>query len=55
MTFYFADNAPVSKGLVGYIFLTCTALNVPVLAHLKKYLVCKFPDIFYKEEVSCCS
>lgn len=44
-------NAPVSKGLMGCMFLTCTALNVPLLAHLKKYLICKIPDVFLKGEI----
>ncbi|KAG0715110.1 Ubiquitin-associated domain-containing protein 2 [Chionoecetes opilio] len=45
------DKAPVSKGLMGCMFLTCTALNVPLLAHLRKYLICKLPDVFLKGEI----
>nr|XP_027207029.1 ubiquitin-associated domain-containing protein 2-like [Penaeus vannamei] len=44
-------NAPVSKGLMGCMFLTCTALNVPLFAHLRKYLICKIPDVFLKGEI----
>lgn len=47
----FPDNAPVSKGLMGCMFLTCTALNVPLFAHFRKYLICKLPDAFLKGEV----
>ena len=50
--FYFSDNAPVSKGLMGCMFLTCTALNVPLFAHMKKYLICKLPEVLLKGEVS---
>ena len=45
-------NAPVCKGLMGCMFLTCTALNVPVFAHLKKLLKCKIPDSIYDGEVT---
>ncbi|CAG2058043.1 unnamed protein product [Timema podura] len=45
------DKAPVSKGLMGSMFLTCTAMNMPLLAHMRKYLVCKLPDIFKEREV----
>lgn len=44
-------KAPVSKGLMGSMFLTCTAMNMPLLAHMRKYLVCKLPDIFREGEV----
>ncbi|XP_049799306.1 uncharacterized protein LOC126234621 isoform X1 [Schistocerca nitens] len=44
-------KAPVCKGLMGTMFLTCTAMNVPLLAHMRKYLVCKLPDIFVEGEV----
>lgn len=47
------DKAPVSKGLMGSMFLTCTAMNMPLLAHMRKYLVCKLPDIFKEGEVRC--
>ncbi|PSN56710.1 Ubiquitin-associated domain-containing protein 2 [Blattella germanica] len=43
-------KAPVSKGLMGSMFLTCTAMNMPLLAHMRKYLVCKLPDIFTEGE-----
>jgi hypothetical protein len=48
---FFPDKAPVSKGLMGSMFLTCTAMNMPLLAHMRKYLVCKLPDIFKEGEV----
>ncbi|XP_069690520.1 ubiquitin-associated domain-containing protein 2-like isoform X2 [Periplaneta americana] len=44
-------KAPVSKGLMGTMFLTCTAMNMPLLAHMRKYLLCKLPDIFKEGEV----
>ncbi|GLH07449.1 hypothetical protein R5R35_014251 [Gryllus longicercus] len=44
-------KAPVSKGLMGSMFLTYTALNMPLLAHMRKYLSCKLPDIFSNGEV----
>ncbi|XP_067006837.1 ubiquitin-associated domain-containing protein 2 [Anabrus simplex] len=44
-------KAPVSKGLMGTMFLTCTAMNMPLLAHMRKYLICKLPDIFTNGEV----
>lgn len=44
-------KAPVSKGLMGSMFLTCTAMNMPLLAHMRRYLVCKLPDIFKEGEV----
>lgn len=43
--------APVSKGLMGCMFLTCTALNVPLLAHLRKYLICRLPEALLHGEV----
>nr|CAD7432603.1 unnamed protein product [Timema monikensis] len=46
-------KAPVSKGLMGSMFLTCTAMNMPLLAHMRKYLVCKLPDIFKEREGMC--
>ncbi|KAF0301589.1 Ubiquitin-associated domain-containing protein 2 [Amphibalanus amphitrite] len=39
------DKAPVSKGLMGGLFLTCTAINVPLLAHLRHQLECRLPDM----------
>lgn len=36
---------------MGCMFLTCTALNMPVFAHLRRYLVCRLPDIFLDREV----
>lgn len=36
---------------MGCMFLTCTALNVPLFAHFRKYLICKLPDAFLKGEV----
>jgi membrane associated rhomboid family serine protease len=44
-------KATVSKGLLGSMFLTCAAMNMPLLAHMRKYLVCKLPDIFKEGEV----
>lgn len=44
-------KAPVSKGLMGTMFLTCTAMNMPLLAHMRKYLLCKLPDIFKEGEI----
>ncbi|XP_043240435.1 ubiquitin-associated domain-containing protein 2-like isoform X2 [Amphibalanus amphitrite] len=38
-------KAPVSKGLMGGLFLTCTAINVPLLAHLRHQLECRLPDM----------
>ena len=45
------DKAPVSKGLMGALFITCTAINVPLLSHLRKYLVCQLPDAILTGEV----
>ena len=39
------DKAPVSKGLMGGLFLTCTAINVPLLAHMRHQLECRLPDM----------
>jgi len=44
-------KAPVSKGLMGALFITCTAINVPLLSHLRKYLVCQLPDAILTGEV----
>jgi len=47
MTLLFsADKAPVSKALMGSVFLACTALNTPALAHLRPYLLCRLPEAF---------
>ena len=46
-----ADNAPVTKGLMGFLFLTCTSLNVPLFAHLRRYLICRLPEVISKGEV----
>lgn len=51
INFFVPDKAPVSKGLMGSMFLTCTAMNMPLLAHMRRYLVCKLPDIFKEGEV----
>ena len=40
-----SDKAPVSKGLMGGLFLTCTAINVPLLSHLRHQLECRLPDM----------
>lgn len=42
----FADKAPVSKALMGSVFLACTALNTPALAYLRPYLLCRLPEAF---------
>ncbi|CAB3370442.1 Hypothetical predicted protein [Cloeon dipterum] len=39
-------KAPVSKALMGSVFLACTALNTPALAHLRPYLLCRIPEAF---------
>ncbi|KFM74884.1 Ubiquitin-associated domain-containing protein 2, partial [Stegodyphus mimosarum] len=44
-------KAPVSKGILGCMFLTSCALNVPLLAHIKQYVVYNVPNIFEKYEV----
>jgi len=44
-------RAPVSKGLMGVLFITCTAINVPFLSHLRQYLVCRLPDAVLGGEV----
>ncbi|GIX67893.1 ubiquitin-associated domain-containing protein 2 [Caerostris extrusa] len=44
-------KAPVSKGILGCMFLTSCALNVPLLAHIKQYVVYNIPSIFQKYEV----
>jgi len=37
-------KAPVSKGILGCMFVTCTAIHLPLLAHLRRHLICKFPS-----------
>jgi len=44
-------RAPVSKGLMGVLFITCTAINVPLLSHLRQYLVCRLPDAILEGEL----
>ncbi|XP_022257480.1 ubiquitin-associated domain-containing protein 2-like [Limulus polyphemus] len=44
-------KAPVSKGLLGCMFITSLALNVPLLAHIKQFVVYNVSDIFDKYEV----
>lgn len=44
-------KTPVSKGLLGCMFLTSCALNVPLLAHLKKYFAWTYPDVFIRYEI----
>ncbi|XP_018015377.1 ubiquitin-associated domain-containing protein 2 [Hyalella azteca] len=44
-------NAPVTKGLMGCLFLTCTSLNVPLFAHLRRYLICNLPEVISKGEI----
>uniref|UniRef100_A0A2P2I653 Ubiquitin-associated domain-containing protein 2-like n=1 Tax=Hirondellea gigas TaxID=1518452 RepID=A0A2P2I653_9CRUS len=44
-------NAPVTKGLMGCLFLTCTSLNVPLFAHLRRYLICKLPEVISRGEI----
>ncbi|XP_063242166.1 ubiquitin-associated domain-containing protein 2-like isoform X2 [Bacillus rossius redtenbacheri] len=36
---------------MGCMFLTCTAINMPMLAYLRRFLVCKLPDIFREREI----
>ncbi len=45
------DRAPVSKGLMGALFITCTAIHVPLLSHLRLYLICQLPNTFTSGEV----
>ncbi|GFQ68898.1 ubiquitin-associated domain-containing protein 2 [Trichonephila clavata] len=44
-------KAPVSKGILGCMFLTSCALNVPLLAHIKQYVLYNVPSIFKKYEI----
>lgn len=44
-------RAPVSKGLMGALFVTCTAIHVPLLSHLRVYLICHLPNTFTSGEV----
>ncbi|XP_023229781.1 ubiquitin-associated domain-containing protein 2-like isoform X2 [Centruroides sculpturatus] len=44
-------KAPVSKGLFGCMFLTSCALNVPLLAHVKQYVIYSIPNIFEQYEI----
>lgn len=44
-------NAPVSKGLLGCMFLTSCSLNVPLLAHMKQYVIYSMPNIFDHYEI----
>lgn len=44
-------KAPVSKGILGCMFLTSCALNVPLLAHIKQYIIYSIPCIFEKYEI----
>ncbi|XP_015929019.1 ubiquitin-associated domain-containing protein 2 [Parasteatoda tepidariorum] len=44
-------KAPVSKGILGCMFLTSCALNVPLLAHIKQYVVYNIHNIFHKYEI----
>lgn len=44
-------KAPVSKGLMGALFVTCTAINVPLLSHLRQYLVCQLPQAITSGQV----
>lgn len=44
-------KTPVSKGLLGCLFLTSCALNVPLLAHLKKHFLWNYRDVFVKYEM----
>lgn len=46
------DRAPVSKGFMGALFVTCTAINVPLLSHLRQYLICQLPQAFTSGEVA---
>lgn len=44
-------KAPVSKGILGCMFLTSCALNVPLWAHAKHYVVYTILDIYNKFEI----
>ncbi|XP_046401646.1 ubiquitin-associated domain-containing protein 2-like isoform X2 [Ischnura elegans] len=37
-------NVPVSMGLLGYLILSCAAVNVPSMYHLHKYFLCRIPE-----------
>lgn len=44
-------KAPVSKGLLGCMFLTSCAFNVPLWVHAKHYVLYSIPDIYNKFEI----
>lgn len=37
-------NVPISMSLVGYLVVSCGALNIPSLVHLQKYFICRIPE-----------
>ncbi|UYV70177.1 UBAC2 [Cordylochernes scorpioides] len=43
--------APVSKGLLGTVFLTSCALNVPLFSHVKHYMTYSVSAIFQQYEI----
>ncbi|CAG7785520.1 unnamed protein product [Allacma fusca] len=44
-------KAPVCKGLIGTMFLTCTAIHVPMMTHLRQYLSCQIPQILSSAQI----
>lgn len=36
---------------MGALFVTCTAINVPLLSHLRQYLVCQLPQAITSGQV----
>ncbi|ODN03734.1 Ubiquitin-associated domain-containing protein 2 [Orchesella cincta] len=44
-------KAPVCKGLLGCMFLTCTAIHVPMIAHLRQYLACQIPQVIISGQI----
>ena len=41
--FFFADQSPVSKVILGSLAISHVGLNLGMFSHLQKYLVCKIP------------
>jgi len=45
-------KAPVCKGLLSSMFLTCTAIHVPMIAqHFRQYLSCEIPQILISPQI----
>lgn len=36
---------------MGALFISCTAINLPLFSNLRQYLICQLPDIFISREV----